>query len=492
MGYRIVPLTVIGSALACLAAAPPLQEPTSRKDQAETIRRMLMELHENDEFTGSVLVAQSGIVIYRDAIAATPGDAHKLLTSPSNIASLAKPFTAMAVMMLAEKGRLGYDDLIARHVPELAGATPGITIRHLLTHTSGIPDVGDLGIDRPRLRERDVVDAVQTHHARFARPGLRYRYSNAGYVILAMAVESASGQTFDGFLQSAIFGPLGMNSTRPEGGPRKPEETKGDGGLVSTVDDLLKWDQALASDRLVRANTLTEALVPAKVAAGESTYGFGWNVVQRDGDSYMWHQGNSGGQRAFFGRRLGDRIAVIILTRGNSRRIEIADAIVNVLHNRRYDPPKLSIARKLLAVIDAQGVDAALAHYEQLRTTARARYDFSEAELNGLGYTLLDTHRHADAIRVFEVNVRQFPTSSNAFDSLGDALYRSGRRAEAARAYARALELDPSNANTRAKLLKMNSRARQLGAAAAVLAVAVSGAWFLRSRLGRRRKLSSR
>jgi len=89
------------------------------------------------------------------------------------------------------------------------------------------------------LRERDVVDAVRTHHARFARPGLRYRYSNTGYVILGMAVQKASGQTFDGFLQSAIFEPLGMNSTRPEGGPRKPGETKGDGGLVSTVDDLL-------------------------------------------------------------------------------------------------------------------------------------------------------------------------------------------------------------------------------------------------------------
>jgi CubicO group peptidase (beta-lactamase class C family) len=213
-----------------------------------------------------VLVAQAGIVIYREAIASPPNDARQLLTSPSNIASLAKVFTAMAVMMLAEQGKLSYDDLVARHVPELAGATPGITIRHLLTHTSGIPDVGDLGIDRPGLRERDVVDAVRTHHGRFARPGLRYRYSNAGYVILAMAVENASGRTFDGFLQSAIFDPLGMNSTRPEGGPRKPEETKGDGGFVSTVDDLLKWDQALASDKLVRAKTFTEALVPAKVA----------------------------------------------------------------------------------------------------------------------------------------------------------------------------------------------------------------------------------
>lgn len=455
MKYSIVPLTVIGSALACLAAALPVQEPTPRKDHVETIRRMLMELHENDEFTGSVLVARAGTVVFRDAIASPPDEARQLLTSPSNIASLAKPFTAMAVMMLAEKGRLSYDDLVARHVPELAGATPGITIRHLLTHTSGIPDVGDLGIDRPGLREGDVVDAVRTHHARFARSGLRYRYSNPGYVILAMAVEHASGQTFDGFLQSAIFGPLGMHSTRPEGGPRKPDETKGDGGLVSTVDDLLKWDQALASDTLVRAKTLTEALVPARVAEGESTYGFGWNVAQRGGDTYMWHQGNSGGQRAFIGRRLGDRIAVIILTRGNSRRMEIADAIVNIVQGRPFDPPKLSIGRRLLATIDAQGIEAAVAVYQQQRTTVGTRYDFSEPELNGLGYTLLDKSRNADAIRVFELNVRQFPSSSNVYDSLGDALLRSGRRAEAAQAYSRTLELDPNNVNARAKLLQL-------------------------------------
>jgi CubicO group peptidase (beta-lactamase class C family) len=394
-------------------------------------------------------------VIYRDAIASTPDDARKLLTSPSNIGSVAKGFTAMAVMMLAEQRRLSYDDLIAAHVTELGGTTPGITIRHLLSHTSGIPDVGDLGIDRPRLRQTDVLSAIRAHHGRFTRPGLKYRYSNTGYMLLAMAVENVSGRTFDAFLQSAIFDPLGMKSTRPEGGLRKPEETKGDGGLVSTVDDLLKWDQALASDKLVRAKTFTEALVPAKVAEGESTYAFGWNVVQRSGDTYMWHQGNAGGPRAFLGRRLGDGIAIIILTRGNSRRLEIAEAIVNIVHGRPYDPPKLSIARRLLAALDAQGIDAAVALYEQLRTTPGTRYDFSEPELNGLGYTLLDRGRNADAIRVFELNVRQFPASSNAFDSLGDAFLRSGRRNEAAQAYARALALDPSNVNTRAKLLQL-------------------------------------
>ena len=416
---------------------------------------MLMELHENDEFTGSVLVAQAGTVIYRDAIAPTRDAARTLLTSPSNIASLAKAFTAMAVMMLAEQGKLRYDDLIARHVTELAGATPDITIRHLLTHTSGIPDVGDLGIDRPRLYERDVVHAVRTHYTSFVRPGLRYRYSNTGYMILAMAIENVSGQTFDEFLRTTIFEPLDMRSIHPDPGPRGAEETKGAGGLASTVDDLLRWDQALAGEKLVRAKTFAEALVPAKVVEGVSTYGFGWNVAERDGQTYMWHTGNSGGQRAFLGRRLGDRMAVIILTNGNSRRLEIADAIINILHGRPYDPPKLSIVRKLLTAVDAQGIDAALALYEQLKKSAAARYDFTEPELNSLGYTLLDRGRHSDAIRVFDLNVKQFPTSSNAFDSLGEAFYRSGRRVEAAQAYSRAVELDPANVNARAMLLKL-------------------------------------
>jgi tetratricopeptide (TPR) repeat protein len=224
---------------------------------------------------------------------------------------------------------------------------------------------------------------------------------------------------------------------------------------VSTVDDLLKWDQVLAANKLVRADTFNQALLPVKVAGGESGYGFGWNVAQRNGDTYMWHTGNAGGQRAFLGRRLNDRIAIVILTRGNSRRAEIADAIVNILHGRPHEPPKLSIARRLLPVIEKDGVDAAFALYQELRTTPGTRYDFSEAELNGLGYTLLDSRRNDAAIRVFQLNLRNFPTSANAFDSLGEAYYRSGRRAEAAQAYQRAVELDPSNANARAMLLKL-------------------------------------
>ena len=465
LAYRLVHQRVMKLAAAHLllafcattgvAVAQPIQGSAPQGSEPETIRRMLVRLHESGEFTGTILVARDGVPVYRDAIAAPAGDAQALLDEPVNIASVAKGFTAMAVMMLAEQGKLRYDDPVGRHLPALAEAAPAITLRHLLTHTSGIPDVGDLGIDRPNLLERDVVEAVRTQHKNFARPGLRYRYSNAGYNLLAMVVETVSGQHFDDFLQKSIFAPLGMSRTRPASGPRSTEAVKGDGGFVSTLDDLLRWDQALATGKLVSAKTLSEALVPAQVAEGTSTYAFGWNVAPRNGDTFIWHTGNSGGRRAFLGRRVSDRITIIILTSGDSRRLEIADAVIDILHHRPYTPPRLSIARNLIPVIKGKGVDSAIAVYHRLRATEPNAYDFGEGELNGLGYALLGMSDVAGAIRVFDLNTQQYPGSSNVFDSLGDAYARANRRDDARKAYSRAVELDPTNANARAKLQKL-------------------------------------
>jgi CubicO group peptidase (beta-lactamase class C family) len=464
LGYYPVMTRTGGHLLLALCAATgvvlaqPTDRPPLQGGEPETIRRMLLRLHEAGEFTGVILVARDGVPVYRDAIAAGGERAAALLEEPVNVASLAKGFTAMAVMVLAENGRLRYDDPIGRYIPTLAEATPAITLRHLLTHTSGIPDVGDLGIDRPNLLERDVLEAVRSQHTNFARPGLRYRYSNAGYNLLAMVVEAVSGQRFDDFLQHSIFNPLAMTHTRPLSGPRAPETVKGDGGLVSTLDDLLRWDRAVATGRLVGAKALSEALVPAGVVEGTSTYAFGWNVGQRHGDTLIWHTGNSGDRRAFLGRRVNDDITVIILTSGDSRRLEIADAVVDILHHRPYTPPPLSIARHLVPVIEEQGVAAAIDVYERLRATEPTAYDFGEGELNRLGYTLLGRGDVVGAVQIFELNTRRYSGSSNAFDSLGEAYDRANRPDHARKAYSRAVELDPANANARAMLQKLKSR----------------------------------
>jgi CubicO group peptidase (beta-lactamase class C family) len=143
---------------------------------------MLTTFNENGQFNGSVVVAQNGVVIYRDAFGTGDGSWFRNQPdTPSNLASVSKQFTAMAVMMLAERGRIHYDDPITNFLPELKELGPRITIRHLLTHTPGIPDVGDLGIDHPNLKESEMVSAILQQHADLAESGEKFRYSNTGY-----------------------------------------------------------------------------------------------------------------------------------------------------------------------------------------------------------------------------------------------------------------------------------------------------------------------
>jgi CubicO group peptidase (beta-lactamase class C family) len=423
--------------------------------RSETIRAMLTTLNENGQFNGSVLVAQNGVVVYLDAFGTGDGSWFKNQPdTPSDLASVSKQFTAMAVMMLAERGKIHYDDPITNYFPSLKDLGPRITIRHLLTHTSGIPDVGDLGIDHPDLKESEVVSAILEQHTDFAEPGEKYRYSNTGYSLLGMIIERVSEMPLDDFLARNIFEPLGMKNTRLACRPGYP---KGSSGIVSTVDDLLKWDQALYTERLVKQTTLNEAFTPAHVRQGISTYGFGWNIAEKDGDRFVWHTGNAAQYRAFIGRRLRERILVVILTdRGPSRRLEICDAIVNILHNKPYVMPRLSIAMRIVPTIKSRGVDAGIEEYERLKVTQPETFDFSdESELNSLGYQLLSEGQVQAAVQLFDLNTREFPASSNAYDSLGEAYSKAGKKDRAIEAYTKAIELDPNNLNSRKMLRRL-------------------------------------
>jgi tetratricopeptide (TPR) repeat protein len=192
------------------------------------------------------------------------------------------------------------------------------------------------------------------------------------------------------------------------------------------------------------------------VKEGLSSYGFGWNITPTEDDTFIWHTGNADGFRAFIGRRLSERIAVIILTRGDSKRMEINDAIINIIHGKPYTLPKMPIADKVYDRISKEGIKNGLAYYDSLKTDSR-NYDFSEPQLNSLGYRLLSDKKYKEAVEIFKLNTVAFPESSNAFDSLGEAYYHAGDIPTAIKCYEKALEIDPTNLSSINMLKKLRS-----------------------------------
>jgi CubicO group peptidase (beta-lactamase class C family) len=444
---------------------------------AADIDKLLSTLYERGQFNGAIVVAKQGEIIYRKGFGKANLQTGEEFgpDTPSDIGSVTKQFTAMAIMILAAHKQLSYDDSVAKYISEFSRSAPlsQITLRQLLNHTSGIPDYGDLRVDDSGLDQQGLISALLTKEDLLAKTGSKYRYSNPGYALLAVVVERASGKTFGECLEQDIFKPVGMSNTFVYDSARKKHArvavgygqfgevddgsltaVPGDGGIYSTVDDLFKWDQALYTDKLVSQSALADAFTPGKVDGGASTYGFGWNVDEQSGTKYVWHTGSHAGFRAFIGRRLADRIAVIMLTnKGNSKRQEINTAIQNILANEPYVMPRQSGADRLYKTIHESGIEAALQMFNALKNNKSSGYDLGESELNTLGYQLLyQDKRVTDAIAIFKLNTAEHPTSSNTFDSLGEAHARNGDKGLAIDSYEMAVKLDPTNAHAAGEL----------------------------------------
>jgi CubicO group peptidase (beta-lactamase class C family) len=446
---------------------------------AADIDTFMHALHDRGQFDGALLVAREGRVIYRGALGIADPKTGEAFTprTPSCLASVSKPFTAVAIMMLAEKGGLTYDDSIAKYIPGLAPGLGVLTIRQLLTHTSGVPDYSsDLGIDHPGITLAEVMQALRGVRAPLFPPGEKYRYSNTGYVLLGVIVEKLAGKPLPEFLKDTVFEPLDMESTfalmsgsgeasgiaHGSDDFGSPDEASaylgGEGGLFSTVDDLFKFDQALYESKLVQVQTLAEAFTPPKVRSGQTTYGFGWNVAADDlGGKRVWHTGNTAGYRAFIERRLGSRTTIIMLTNhGSTKRVEINEALQNILAGKPPVFPKRSIAVAMHGTILSHGVDAGIAQYRTAKAASSGEYDVGEGELNMLGYQLLYRDgRHQDGVRVFVLNTAEHPDSSNAYDSLAEAYGVVGDAASAKRNYRIAIDKDPANLHASEMLKKL-------------------------------------
>ena len=326
------------------------------------LRQFMTGQHDYFRFNGNVLVAKGGTIIYQQALGDADYTTKRSLNDSSvfELASVSKQFTAMGIMICKERGLLSYSDNIKRFFPGLP--YDNITVRHLLTHTSGLPSYEDQfekfwGRNKIAFN-KDIIEMLEKRKdTLFFQPGAKWQYSNTGYALLASIIEKVSGSSYNDFMAKNIFQPLGMthtfiyNSRRSTGkfpvnyalGYVYSDSLKhyilpdslpaydmvyyldgivGDGCVNSTTGDLFKWDGALYTDKLVSKSTLTEMLSPlVPRTSGDTTnfYGFGVMVQPKTSiGKIISHGGSWPGYRTNINRHTDQDETIIVLSNNES------------------------------------------------------------------------------------------------------------------------------------------------------------------------------
>ena len=325
-GMRLVLVSLTALAL---CAAPALAQDPERMDQ---VARAAAEA---DEFSGSVLVARDGEILLDRGY----GFANREWSVPNDgdtkfrLGSVTKQFTAVAVMILHERGLVDLDAPVKTYLPDAPTAWDAVTVRHLLTHTAGLPNFTDFDDYGPAKSLPATIDSLT---ARFRdrpldfQPGEDWAYSNSGYILLTAVVEKAAGMAYADFVTQTLFQPLGMSDSGYDSHaailPHRASGytptargivnadyvdmsiPQGAGALYSTTHDLLKWEQGLFGGRLLRPESLTLLTTPVR-----NQYAFGLVVAEAGGNTTVSHSGGIEGFNTYMAYDPARRMTVIVL-----------------------------------------------------------------------------------------------------------------------------------------------------------------------------------
>ena len=320
--------------------ADPLR---SHAQTATQIDNLLAQMTNNQQFSGSVLVAQGGQILLNKGYSMANWDTQTPTTPDTRfyLGSLTKAFTAMAIMMLQEQGKLQVNAPLCTYIPNCPAPWQPISLQQVLTHTSGIPQLNDTQLSN--ASPAAWIASFDTTPLQFT-PGGEFQYCSICYQILAYVVQQVAGMPYTQFIQQMILNPLQMGETGfdvnayyalsvgalgyetwrvkaiPAGFQTDPQWAFlfGSGLLYSSVNDMYRWDQALYTTKLVSQATLNQIFTPyvnATLFPG-SSYGYGWFITQAptQGHRLIWHDGVIDGFRNYIGRAVDDDVTVIILS----------------------------------------------------------------------------------------------------------------------------------------------------------------------------------
>jgi len=461
------------------------QERANLPEKMNTIAHYLEALTQRDAFSGAVLIVKDGKVLLEKAY----NYAHLGFKVPNTvdtkfgIASMGKMFTSVAIMQLVEKGKLSLEDKVGKILPNYPHkrVREEVTIHHLLTHTSGMPnfmtrDFYKTSKEQYRVLE-DFSPLYQTKPLLFA-PGKRFSYTNSGYLVLGLIIEKLSGKKYDEYLQEHIFKITNMKNTGNFDTDHPVENcavgyTQSDvypsnwksnwfmgavkggpaGGGYTTLQDLFLFAQGLQS-QLFLSKENVEILTTPKSGNKNWDYGYGFQCFSPNKQRVVGHSGGHwgvGSELRIF-TELG--YTVVLLTNRDleagflEARYFIQDQLVGVTSTTR----SYFFTKKVMEAVQEKGLEAGK---KMIKTNS---VELSERALNGRGYQLLKQKKYLQAIDMFRLEVATFPQSYDAYDSLGEAYMKSGNIPLAIKHYKKSLTLNPKNENAIRRLAKMKAK----------------------------------
>jgi CubicO group peptidase (beta-lactamase class C family) len=486
-------LTLVVFALLVNVFNNGLAQNIDKKKQAK-LESYVASYYKQGTFNGVVMVAEKGKPILSKGYGYANVEWQVPNTPQSKflLASISKTFTATMVMKLVDQGKLSLNsklsDVLKWYRPDVGSK---VTVRHLLNHTSGIPNYFGL--------KRQTVDDIMKdfgngpiNKTEFAKkycmrdldyePGTKWMYNNSAYFLLGLIVEEVNGTSYEKALQDLVLNPLGMSNS----GDRQPDPYKvidkmasgymhqfstfsspsywnmstaySAGSIYSTLDDLLKYDRAFYSETF-----LSKASRDAMFTPGLNNYGCGWELreVPVGIDSAMkkvrTHEGFLLAWHTRFYQIPDEQYLIVILSNaGNAPLEKMFKGITDILYNRQPENMKPLVAFELSKSIAQGEIDSQVEKFRSSFRTEKNKWDFDEAALNRLGYAtmLKDT---ASAVKVFAFITELYPESWNAWDSYGEGLASAGQNEAAVKAYQNSLQLNPENNAGKTMLEKLKN-----------------------------------
>ena len=388
---------VVGSSTVAAADIPLHQALSSR------VEEYMAALVPRDKFSGTILIAHAGDVAFCKGygMANLEHDVACLPETKFRLGSITKQFTAMAILILQERGKLSVTDKVNKYMPDAPKAWDEITIHYLLTHTAGIPNMTAspdfLKTISNRLTLAQLIAKFKDKPLDF-KPGEKFAYSNSGYIVLGQVIETASGKSYASFLREAIFDPLQMRDSgydnhsqilkhRASGYSRllglAPVNAQyidmsiphAAGALYSTVDDLLKWDQALESEKLVSKKALDAMFTPFK-----DNYGYGWAIDRKFGRVRYEHGGGIPGFVTIIERFPAEKFLVVALSNLETLRIDkIGDDLAAIALEQPYVVPR----EPKIAKLDPRVYDSYTGTYEGELADGKGKREFTVSRSGG-------------------------------------------------------------------------------------------------------------